>query len=258
MEDYHVVCLCPTYGRPNLLAEAVQCFLCQDYQNKELIILNDQKGVNLHLSESFSNITIINYDKRFDSLGEKRNYLNQLGLEHEGDMFCIWDDDDLYTPWRITESVQAMINDNSDIVKTKFAFMSIDNKNYKVVSNLFHSQACISKQYIKQNRYPAISVGEDVEFEKNAMIKARSCFPCLWYIYRWGMNIHHLSGISNEKHSWEKSLYFEPYNQYEGDIEVKPYFKNDYWQDIELFLDKNNSNNFVKHWTRQIKESARN
>ena len=37
-----VSCICPTYGRPELLEEAIYCFLLQDYPGpKELIVLND-------------------------------------------------------------------------------------------------------------------------------------------------------------------------------------------------------------------------
>jgi len=37
-----ISCLCPTYGRPQCLEEAIFSFLTQDYQGeKELVILND-------------------------------------------------------------------------------------------------------------------------------------------------------------------------------------------------------------------------
>ena len=53
------VALCCTYGRPHLLDEVVKCFIDQDYENKELIILNDQKEV--HYVTDLQNISIINH-----------------------------------------------------------------------------------------------------------------------------------------------------------------------------------------------------
>ncbi|MCL4258972.1 MAG: glycosyltransferase family 2 protein, partial [Anaerolineales bacterium] len=44
-----VSCICPTYGRVELLEEAIESFLRQDYPGqKELIVLNDYAGQTLH------------------------------------------------------------------------------------------------------------------------------------------------------------------------------------------------------------------
>ena len=234
MEQPLAVCLCCTYGRPVLLGEAVKCFLDQDYPNKHLIISNDQEGVILKLEEDHPDITIINYPERFNSLGEKRNAMKD---QMDGDYFFIWDDDDLYTPWRISKSIEVMKEiQNVDIIKVATAFMSTNNMYYKQVHNLFHSQACITKEYMSKTDYPEISVGEDMSFEKKARIHSIHTMPLLWYVYRWGMNIHHLSGVTDEKESWERSLNFEPYNELKGEVIIKPEFKMDYWGEIEKIL----------------------
>lgn len=179
-----VSCLCPTYGRPRLLGEAIRCFLDQDYPNKEMIVLNDQEGVSLILPSCPDNVKIINYPTRFRSLGEKRNYLKSLGT---GDLFCIWDDDDLYTPFRISDSVKLMRECSGyDIIKAQDAYMSTDDQGYMIANNLFHSQACITKEYMDETMYPNISVGEDSVFERGANIYSANLFPMFWYIYRWG------------------------------------------------------------------------
>lgn len=248
MTEPLVSCLCATYGRPVLLGEAVKCFIDQDYPNKELIIVNDQEGVDLRLSGEFrDNIKIYTHPNRFPNLGKKRNY--GFDLTH-GEYICIWDDDDLYAPHRISESVRLMKSrDNYDIIKTRSAFMSIHNKDYKIVSNLFHSQSIITREYFEKNRYPDKSVGEDIDFESKARVGSIDVIP--WYVYRWGLNIHHLSGISDEKQSWEKSLKFEPYKKLIGMITVNPEFQNDYWQDISIFLRKNNVG-WGKQWDKLL------
>lgn len=230
MNDPLISCLCCTYGRPVLLGEAVKCFLDQDYNNKELIILNDQEGVNIKCD--YNNVKVYNIPKRFNSLGEKRNYIKRLA---NGEYCCIWDDDDLYTPYRISQSVKFFKeNPSYDIIKAKDAIISVDNLNYKKANNLFHSQAIIKKEYIDKTEYPSISVAEDIEFEKNAKIKSVDIFPRFWYVYRWGLNTHHVSGLSNEKESWKRSIEF--YKNMKGDFVISPEFKNNYWEEINKHI----------------------
>jgi len=233
MSNPLVSCLCCTYARPQLLGECIKCFIDQDYDNKELIVLNDQEGVTLFMDNCPSNIKIINHPKRFDSLGQKRNYLKGLA---KGDYCCIWDDDDLYFFHRISKSVELMQTHPCDIIKAKYAIMSVNNSNYTIASNLFHSQACITRKFMDSKQYRDESVGEDIHFEEGAKIESINVMP--FYIYRWGLSVHHLSGISNDKKSWERSLTFEPYTKIKGKILIEPKFQNDYWKTVNALLDK--------------------
>jgi len=246
-----VSCLCNTYGRPNFLEEAIKCFLDQDYPNKELIVLNDQVNVNYYVNRHIEadNIRIVNCPKRFDNLGQKRNYSLDLA---KGDYICVWDDDDLYTPWRISESVKYMENNDCDIVKANSAIISTHNKDHYISSNLFHSQACIRKSYNK--RYLDMSTGEDIEYEKGAKIKSFPVEPLFWYVYRWGNGVHHVSGIQDNKLTWEKSLNWPTY-QIQGDLVLNPRFYKDYWKDIEKFLLTKNKE-WAKIWYKKIKENT--
>jgi len=246
-----VSCVCVTYGRPILLGEAVKCFIDQTYSNKELIIVNDQEGVTLKMDSERDDIVIENVPERFGSLGEKRNYAMSLT---KGDYVCIWDDDDLYLPWRIEDSVKIMEEKaHVDIVKSKYALMSIDNSNYKVVVNLFHSQSCISRKYVEATKYSLISVGEDMDYERGAIIESVETNPLVFLNYRWGLNIHHLSGIADEKQSWKRSLTFKAYQGMEGEIEVSPEFQKDYWQDISAFW-HTKSREYGNVWDKKISE----
>lgn len=248
--DTLVSCLCPTYNRPLLLGESIRCFLDQDYPNKELIVLNDQEGVNLKLENCPNNIRIVNHPKRFDSLGEKRNYLKSLS---SGEYYCIWDDDDLYAPFRLSESVYFMENyPDYDIIKLKDAFISVDNKNYKVATNRFHAQAVIRKSYMDKTEYPLKSIGEDAVFERDANIKIIDMFPNFWAILRWGMNTYHISQINSglEKQSWNDAMK-QGENQLKGDVWIKPEFQKDYWADMKDVL--NNINPYLgNEWYKKI------
>lgn len=99
-----VSCLCPTFRRPELVANALACYLAQDYPNdrRELLILDDgdqfpsQYGVGWEL---------ISLRRRFRSLPEKFNALAGLA---RGDILVVWEDDDIYLPWHITAHVEAL------------------------------------------------------------------------------------------------------------------------------------------------------
>jgi len=250
--DYPLVsCLTATYGRPVVLGEAIKCFVDQDYPNKELIVLNDQEGVQLVIENCPQNIHIVNYPKRFGSLGEKRNHMTTLA---SGEFFCIWDDDDLYTPFRISDSIKyAYENPQYDIYKAEDAILCMNLADYKIANNLFHSQACIRKEYMSKNKYPNMSIGEDRDFEKHAKVYSAKIFPFIWYLYRWNsnLNIHHLSGLGDEKRSWDKALIFEPYSKLKGKVVVRPEFQKDYWADVKVYMNNINPA-FGKLWYDKI------
>lgn len=257
-----VSCLMCTFGRPHLLAEAIQCFMDQDYPHKELLISNDQQGVIIEIEDCPPNIIVYNAPFRLNCLGRKRNHLME---EARGEFCCVWDDDDLYTPWRISDSVKLMRqNPSVDIVKADSAIMSIDNKRYSINQNLFHSQACIRQSpmvierigyvYSPKKWYADKSVGEDIEFENRFDVKSFDVSPYFWYVYRWGMGVHHLSGISDDKKSWKRSLNFPGYKKLEGTIKVKPGFKHDYWGEISGFLGQQHKR-WKELWDARLEKS---
>ncbi len=244
-----ISCLCCTFNRPILLGESIKCFLDQDYDNKELIVINDQEGASLRMSPLPDNIQIYNHPKRFNSLGEKRNYLKSLA---HGEYLCTWDDDDLYSPFRLSESVYFMETYHEpDIIKPQDAFISFDNTNYQVATNRFHSQAVIRKSYMDKTQYPLKSIGEDAVFEKAANIKLIDMFPSFWAIFRYGIkDIYHISQVpsSLESESWNNAL---KYSNIKGEIMVEAKFQKDYW--AEMFDVFNNINPCLgKEWYKKI------
>jgi cellulose synthase/poly-beta-1,6-N-acetylglucosamine synthase-like glycosyltransferase len=101
-----VSAIMPTYGRPELVNESVAMCLAQDYENKELIILNDCVGQTFELDHPL--VSVLNHPHRFSNLGEKRNHCIE---QTSGEIIAIWDDDDAYLPWRLSISVEAMLRE---------------------------------------------------------------------------------------------------------------------------------------------------
>ncbi len=190
-----ISCLCSTYGRPTLISESVECFLRQDYPNKELIILNDDKDI--HYVFDHPDVRIFNYKERFNALGEKRNACAKLAT---GDAFALWDDDDIYLPHRLT--VTAKYLKQRDFFKPTTAyFMPKKHKiPLKVGNNMFHAQSSYTREFfIKVGKYKeSLDKGEDIEFQRRATklqipLGTKVSVEEMYYIYRWGYSPSHLS-----------------------------------------------------------------
>lgn len=95
---------CATYRRPELLEEALACFLAQDFLGeKKLVIVNDEPRQELVFDHP--EVLIINADCRMP-LSVKLNYA--IGLCYGAELLFPMDDDDLFAPWRATSSITGM------------------------------------------------------------------------------------------------------------------------------------------------------
>ena len=186
-----VSCVCVTYDRPHVINELLYCFLAQDYENKELIILNDQK--NLIYQYVDPRVKITNLPKRFTSLGEKRNFTRNLV---SGDYIFILDDDDIYYSNHLSRLLEFHLeNDDYDIVANKYADHSQDNRDIVVAHPLAFNGACITREYYLTNNFPNdVSCGEDLIFVQNAKTEVIDDGSTSWH-YRWGMNVWHMSAL---------------------------------------------------------------
>ena len=159
-----ISCIMPTYGRPDYVNESVAMFLAQDYPHKELIILNDCVGQQF--AGEFPDVRIINYDCRFRSLGEKRNACIRLA---KGSVIAIWDDDDVYLPWRLLHSWSEMDRLGTPFYRPAefWAYWGDENlhDNQSVPGWLSHAWVMFRKElWEKVGGYPAADVGEDAQF----------------------------------------------------------------------------------------------
>jgi glycosyltransferase involved in cell wall biosynthesis len=200
-----ISCLCPTFNRfPQLgflLEEAVECFLRQDYADKELLILNDTPGQKLRFEHP--QVRIFNSERRLSDLSAKIQYLIDRA---DGDYFCRWDDDDLSFPWRLSYSF-ARVRDAPEWRPENFWFANADLpwKEDRFPGNS-HVMSIFTRAALERlgGRYPAgYSGGEDLAFNR---LLAEAGHPArgelipreeMFYVYRWGTGSRHLSGVSD-------------------------------------------------------------
>lgn len=102
-----ITCLCPTYGRPKLLANALACFQHQDYpaQRRCLIVLDDLGTIEAEIQD---NIRIVSQPNRVSSLPEKYNALWYMAPV--SDIYVVWEDDDIQLPWCLKGHAAACEN----------------------------------------------------------------------------------------------------------------------------------------------------
>lgn len=101
-----VAWVCITYNRPKLLGHLIQCFLDQDYPDKQMIILDD---AGQYKNQKGNGWEIVSIPRRFATVGEKRNAVTAL-VPSDVDIICPVDDDDLYLPHAMQACVVAMKN----------------------------------------------------------------------------------------------------------------------------------------------------
>lgn len=105
-----VTCVTPTANRRAHIPTAIKCFLNQDYDNLEMIILDNGTDRVADLIPNDPHILYVPIDQQFVSLGEKRNFINAMA---KGEYIVNWDDDDWSAPTRVSRQVLPLIADSN-------------------------------------------------------------------------------------------------------------------------------------------------
>jgi len=107
-----VSCIMPTKNRAKFIPIAIDNFKKQDYQNKELIIIDDGEYPIKHLVNDDPQIRYFYLEQKEPTIGNKRN----IGCEHaNGELITHWDDDDWYAPDWISFQVKNFLASGADI-----------------------------------------------------------------------------------------------------------------------------------------------
>jgi glycosyltransferase involved in cell wall biosynthesis len=259
-----VSCLLPTYGRiprfTYLIEEAVESFLRQTYQDKELIICNDTPGQ--HLIFHHPQVRVINASHRFHTLGEKLHFMLEKA---KGDYICRWDDDDISLPWRLSYSV-AKIYGMSPRHDSQFDFTygkpllkewrpenhwycprggqpSITtNPGNTHIAAIWH-RSVIFEAGVKYPGFECPSGLEDQTFTRHLRSlgypQHGDILPMedIFYLYRWGVSNNHLSGKGGGdtmQHTYADIGAVPPL---QGEFVIKPQWHSNHSADIQEAID---------------------
>lgn len=108
-----LLCFCPTYGRPKLLANAIACFEQQDYpaHDRRLMVLDDAGQIRDQVGGYIATWpwtwTINSTATRYPSLPHKYAAM-VASVPGDWDAAVIWDDDDVYLPWHLSAHAETL------------------------------------------------------------------------------------------------------------------------------------------------------
>ena len=245
MSNPKVSCYCPTYGRTSFLEEAIYSFLHQDYDGeKELVILNDLEDQTL--SFDHPEIKIINSKERIIPIGKK---FNECISHCSGEYIFVWDDDDIFLPWKISFSIKNI--NSSGIFHTNQGLFEEEINKLILSANLFHSNLCMHKDCWKNvDGYVEADIpGADADiFNKITNLYGKISQKIddeeIFYIYRWStIKSYHVSfyeeNVSLKTQELVKQKILDNLEPI-GNIILKPHWKYDYLEARNIFLRNNN------------------
>lgn len=223
-----VLVIMPTYGRLPFLNRALASFLSQTYDDKELVIVNDDKNVEIKCE--YPNVICINVSKKI-LIGQKKNIATNLGYH---DLYIPFDDDDIMLPNRIQNCVNFHTkNFEIELYRNMLG--------YTISGNLFMeaptSQNCISytrSAWFGCNGYcHNTNNGEDQEF-KNKIYKKTEIknSESIDYVYNFGGLNYHLS-TSND-YTIENIAYQQLLDM---NLLNKKYYIEPDWDEFGVFLE---------------------
>lgn len=236
-----VSCILPTYGRPpayqHLVEEAVESFLRQTYQNKELILLNDAPGQELVCDAP--GVHVVNLPERYPSLGEKRNAGVRMS---RGEIIAMWDDDDISLPWRLSHCMEQL-GENDYFNSHYYWYMDRQFIHPDVKVHPAGSLSVFRRSAFEEvGGFPLHSFNDDVILEEKLRYHAaaekyrmpnyrRAVRREIYYIYRWGFSPVHISG--QMKFGMYEAIAQRPVAS--GTFEIVPHWRMDYSEAVRSF-----------------------
>ena len=229
-----VLLIVPTYGRIPFLNRTLASFMSQDYDDKEMVIINDDKNVEICCEQK--GVTCINLSRKI-LVGNKRNLAVTMG---NYELYMPHDDDDLFLPSRISTHVKIH-TENPDI----HLYHSLTC--YLIYGSMFKPSgsgpSCISftkKGWFDVGGYNhSKNAGEDQEFIGKFRSNVRmASSDSVDYVYNFGGLNYHLSDTSDteiEKIAHKqlvdlnllgKKYYMEPdFDEYNKFLELERMYK---------------------------------
>jgi len=192
-----VSCLTATYGRVTFLKQAVACFMEQDYENRELVVLNNHPTP---IACDLPGVRILN-EPGYPTLGDCRNRLLE---EARGEFVRTWDDDDLYLPHAISQGVQ-MIPKDAPAWKPTYSWSWHKGKPIELRGNQYEASATWRTDYVRSVGYLSGSGGNEHKpliegLGKYGGMTKKDMKSEASYCYRWGFSPKHISGSLGGAH----------------------------------------------------------
>ena len=163
-----VSCIMPTYNRREFTPRAIQYFLRQDYESKELIIVDDGNDPIGDLVPKDDRVRYLRLNEKI-SVGAKRNRACEAA---RGDIIAHWDDDDWHAPHRLRYQIEALQREHADVcgINRLLFYDAINDRAWLYVYPaqrrfwLSGSSLCYTRSFWAAHRFANLNVGEDARF----------------------------------------------------------------------------------------------
>lgn len=150
------------------MPNAIRYFLQQDYENKELVIVDDGTDTIENLVPVHTQIRYIRIKKNM-TLGEKRNFCVR---ESKADLIMHWDDDDWMAPYRISYQVRELLANKAEVCGLQqmyfYEFSTDKCWLYKYPANarpwLAGGSLLYTRAFWKKGPFPDMQIASDTQF----------------------------------------------------------------------------------------------
>lgn len=163
-----VSCIMPTGNRREFVPLAIRYFLRQDYEPKELVVVDDGEQPVDDLLPRDERISYHRLPRRL-TVGAKRNFACERA---RGTIIAHWDDDDWYAPHRLGRQVEALARGGADVCGTNdllfYDVVRADAWRYVYPPEsktwVSGSTLCYTREFWERYPFDNIDVGEDACF----------------------------------------------------------------------------------------------
>lgn len=170
LERAMISCIMPTRGRAGFVERAIASFRAQDYPDRELIIVYDRDS-DLPPGIAGDDVRILR--ARENSIGAKRN---QAAAAARGDIIAQWDDDDWYSPRRLSLQAAPIVDGLADVTALNdiLCFDAVRGGFWEIDPSLFARMFAenvaggtlmfCKRDWERSGGYPRTSLREDCNF----------------------------------------------------------------------------------------------
>jgi cellulose synthase/poly-beta-1,6-N-acetylglucosamine synthase-like glycosyltransferase len=172
-----VSCIMPTRNRRPFMELTLRCFDAQDYESRELIIVDDGDDPIEDLVRDHPKVRYLRLEGRH-SIGAKRNMACEAA---RGNVVVHWDDDDWYGPHRITAQVEPILSGEVQFTGVDARWiLRLDRCEFWTVSPELHRRMFVGdihggtlayarSLWERGPRFPDSNLAEDAYFLSQAM-----------------------------------------------------------------------------------------
>ena len=176
-----ISCIMPTYNRRQFVPRAIEYFLRQDYEPKELIVVDDGDGPVADLVPDDPRVRYIRSERRL-SVGAKRNLACR---QARGEIIAHWDDDDWYASHRLSYQLEQLTKSQAEVCGLRqmlFLDIAADQTwlyEYPAKKRFWLAGGSLmyTRQYWQRAPFPDVSVGEDARFLWNHQNRRTATLP---------------------------------------------------------------------------------